>query len=251
MKSTKPRMKSNHFAEVGKMSEKKEFEPLDVGATERVDWRTAQGLSKYVHFDENGNLEVDGATKLSGGLEPIHEYTFNNDGDICKLGVFFETYLSLVNGYNFIGYLTDSDGNIQLCFGQYSIENGQLNNIYAWYFYDTQEKPVIQTWSSSENSSNYYYPALENNTQEKIYVHTLTLTADKPYILTYYSTNNLSVNSVASLRQIMHKSLASGSAILPVCATDLSGTAVLQVTTALCKIGTANVTTVSDNVTTL
>ena len=199
----------------------------------------------------DGDVDITGATKLSGGLKPIHEYTFNDDGAICKLGVFFEAYLSLVNAYNFVGYILDSDDVINLCFGQYSIVNGQLNNIYAWYFYDTQEKPVIQTWSSSENSSNYYYPALENNTQERIYVHTLTLTADKSYILTYYSTNNLSVNSVASLRQIMHKSLASGSAILPVCATDLSGTAVLQVTTALCKIGTANVNTVSDKVTTL
>ena len=207
--------------------------------------------SEIIHTDKSGNLEVDGPIKLSGGLEPIHEYTFNNDGDICKLGVFFETYLRFINVYNFIGYLTDSDDDINLCFGQYSIVNGQLKNIYALYFYDTQEKPNIQSWSSSENSSHYYYPALENNTQEKIYAHTLTLTADKPYILTYYSTNNSIVNSVASLRQIMHISLASDSAILPVCATDLSATAILQVTTALCKIGTANVTAVSDKVTNL
>ena len=207
--------------------------------------------SEIIHVDENGNLEVDGATKLSGGLEPIHEYTFNDDGAICKLGVFFETYLSFINSYNFIGYIADSDGAITLCFGQYSIENGQLKNIYALYFFDTQEKPNIQTWSSSENASHYDYLALENNTQEKIYVHTLTLIADKSYTLTYYSTNNSIVNSVANLRQIMHISLASDSAILPVCATDLSGTAGLQVTTALCKIGTANVTAVSDKVTTL
>ena len=222
-----------------------------------IDSELIESLGTDIKFDGTGNviigknLEVNGTTKLSGGLKPIHEYTFNDDGAICKLGVFLEAYLSIINAYNFIGYIVDSDDDINLCFGQYSIVNGQLNNIYALYFYDTQEKPNIQSWSSSENSSHYYYPALENNTQEKIYVHTLTLTADKPYILTYYSTNNLSVNSVASLRQIMHKSLASGSAILPVCATDLSGTAVLQVTTALCKIGTANVTTVSDNVTAL
>ena len=222
-----------------------------------IDSELIEALGTDIKFDGTGNvivgknLGVNGTTKLGGGLEPIHEYTFNDDGAICKLGVFLEAYLSLVNAYNFIGYIVDSDDVINLCFGQYSIVNGQLNNIYAWYFYDTQEKPNIQSWSSSENSSHYYYPALENNTQEKIYVHTLTLTADKPYILTYYSTNNSSVNSVASLRQIMHKILASGSAILPVCATDLSGTAVLQVTTALCKIGTANVTAVSDNVTAL
>ena len=207
--------------------------------------------SEIIHVDENGNLEVDGATKLSGGLKPIHEYTFTDDGAICKLGIFFEAYLSLVNAYNFVGYILDSDDVINLCFGQYSIENGQLKNIYALYFYDTQEKPNIQSWSSSENSSHYYYPALENNTQEKIYVHTLTLIADKSYTLTYYSTNNSSVNSLASLRQIMHISSARDSAILPVCATDLTATAVLQVTTTLCKIGTANVTDVGDKVTTL
>ena len=222
-----------------------------------IDSELIEALGTDIKFDGTGNvivgknLGVNGTTKLGGGLEPIHEYTFNDDGAICKLGVFLEAYLSIIDAYNFIGYIVDSDDVINLCFGQYSIVNGQLNNIYAWYFYDTQEKPVIQSWSSSENSSNYYYPALENNTQEKIYVHTLTLAADKSYILTYYSTNNSIVNSVASLRQIMHISLASDSAILPVCATDLSGTAVLQVTTALCKIGTANVTTVSDNVTAL
>ena len=215
------------------------------------------GLEKTLGIDKEGNitagknLKIDGATKLSGGLEVIHEYNFNDGGEICNLGVFFEAYLSLVNAYNFIGYLTNSDGEKQLCFGQYSIENGQLKNIYSWYFYDMQGKPAIQSWSSSENTSYSDYPALENNTQEKIYVHTLTLTADKSYILTYYSTNNSSVNSVASLRQIMHISLASDSAILSVCATDLSATAILQVTTALCKIGTANVTAVSDKVTTL
>ena len=49
----------------------------------------------------------------------------------------------------------------------------------------------------------------------------------------------------------MHISSARDSAILPVCATDLTATAVLKVTTALCKIGTANVTYVGDKVTAL
>ena len=222
-----------------------------------IDSELIEALGTDIKFDGTGNvivgknLGVNGTTKLGGGLEPIHEYTFNDDGAICKLGVFLEAYLSIIDAYNFIGYIVDSDDVINLCFGQYSIVNGQLNNIYAWYFYDTQEKPVIQSWSSSENSSNYYYPALENNTQEKIYVHTLTLIADKSYTLTYYSPNNSSVNSLASLRQIMHISSARDSAILPVCATDLTATAVLKVTTALCKIGTANVTDVGDNVTAL
>ena len=50
------------------MSEKKEFKTLDVGATERVDWKVAQGLNKYMHFDKDGdavigkNLEIKGNT---------------------------------------------------------------------------------------------------------------------------------------------------------------------------------------------
>lgn len=165
--------------------------------------------SEIIHVDENGNLEIDGATKLSGGLEPIHEYTFTDDGAICKLGVLFEAYLSLVNAYNFIGYIVDSDDVINLCFGQYSIENGQLKNIYALYFYDTQEKPNIQSWSSSENSSHYYYPALENETQAKLYRHVLSLSNNSfmysGYIV-YISTSNLKVASLEDLTTLLKPS---------------------------------------------
>lgn len=181
----------------------------------------------------------------------IHEYSFIDDGNQCKLGVYFENYLSVLDAYNFIGYLTNSDGEKQLCSGQYSIDNGQLKYIYAWYFYDMQNSPAIQSWSSTNSTSYYDYPALLNKTQETIYVHNLTLTADKSYTLTYYSTINSNVDSVTALKSIMRISLASDSVILPVVnSTDLS-TSGLQVTTSVCKIGTTNVTAVSDNVTTL
>ena len=137
--------------------------------------------SEIIHADQNGdavigkNLKIKGTTELSGGLKAIHEYSFTDNGDICKLGVFFETYLSLVDAYNFIGYLTNSDGEEQLCFGQYFIENGQLKDIYACYFYDTQYIPAIQSWSSFDNTSSYDSVALEGRTQRKIYVHTLMM----------------------------------------------------------------------------
>lgn len=77
----------------------------------------------------------------------------------------------------------------------------------------------------------------DDTTQPKLFTHTLTLTADKSYTLIYSSTNNLNVASVADLRTIMNVTPTNGNVILPVCATDL------------CKIGTANVTAVSDKVT--
>ena len=79
----------------------------------------------------------------------------------------------------------------------------------------------------------------------------MTLTADKSYTLIYQSTIDLAVNSIATLRGIMNVTTISDNVILPVCASDLNNTAVLQVTTSLCKIGTANVTAISDKVTTL
>ena len=120
--------------------------------------------------------------------------------------------------------------------------------MYAWYFYDTQEKPVIETWSSSENSSNYYYPALENITQAKLYRHKLTL--NNLYILMYNSTNNLEVDSVTDLRNIM-KISASREEILPVCASDATSMVTLVVTDSLCQVDGTDVTTVSDVVTPL
>ena len=78
--------------------------------------------SENIHSDKNGNvvigknLEIDGTTKLNGGLKAIHEYTFTDDGDTCKLGVFFETNISDLgddNAYNFIGYITNSYGDKQ------------------------------------------------------------------------------------------------------------------------------------------
>ena len=88
--------------------------------------------------------------------------------------------------------------------------------------------------------------------QEKLYIHTLTLTAGtNNYVLIYDCTNNNSADSIQALRELMNISLPSDSVILPVVnPTDLS-TAGLQISTSLCKIGTENVTAVSDKITNL
>lgn len=115
------------------MSEKKEFKPIDVGATERVDWKVAQGLSKYVHFDENGNavigknLEVDGTTKLNGGIDYIHQYSFTDDtGGIWHLNV----YASFSSTGNALINLFDEDGNTSICgIGHYDISNQTITSV--------------------------------------------------------------------------------------------------------------------------
>ena len=231
------------------MSEKKEFEPLDVGATERVDWRTAQGLSKYVHFDENGNavlgknLEVDGAIKLSGGFKPIHHYEISgSDGSVNNIDVYFES-VSSDDYYYFMGKFNDG-----FAIGTYILDGAKVSDYTIISISDPYDAAAYMYIKIGSEDGISYPLANGNDTQSKVFTHTLTLTADKPYTLIYQSTNNLKVESVANLRKIMKVTATSDNVILPVCASDLSGTAVLQVTTALCKIGTANVTAVTDKV---
>ena len=204
--------------------------------------------SELIHADENGdavigkNLEIDGTTKLSGGLKPIHHYV-TDDGN--TIDVYFETTTSDNNHY-FIGRHNDG-----IAIGAYKLYGGKLSTYTIISVNGPYDQEAYIYYKEEGGDEIYYVLADGNNSQSKIFIHTLTLIADKSYTLIYQSTIESAVNSITVLREIMNVSSTNDNVILPVCATDLSGTAVLQVTTALCKIGTANVTAISDKVTTL
>ena len=207
--------------------------------------------SDSIHVDKNGdvsigkNLEIDGTTKLNGGLKPIHHYKLGEDISSATLDVYFESVNSDDNHY-FIGRRNDN-----IAIGAYILDGGKVSTytiISVGGPYDQEAYIYYKEGGADENS---YLLANGDNTQSKIFIHTLTLTADKSYTLIYQSTIDADVASIDGLRSVMGISSASDNVILPVCATDLSGTAVLQVTTLLCKIGAANVSAVSDKVTTL
>lgn len=203
------------------------------------------GLEKTLGIDKEGNLtagknlEVDGTTKLNGGLKPIHHYE-SVDGLSSPIDVYFEN-ISYDYHY-FIGKCNDG-----FAIGAYTLEGSNLSN----YTIISVNDPFVATaylYVKAVDKPEISYPLANGyNTQSRLFTHTLTLTADKSYTLIYESTKNLNVDSIADLRTIMGVD-STNSVILPLCATDLSGTAVLQVTKTLCKIGTANVTVVSDNV---
>lgn len=218
----------------------------------------------------NGNLIANGTLKLTGGFEPIKSYTINGtlitiDGEGPQVALPLNIFIELPvdsNIYSFFGSI-DIDGEEYICNGSYKL--GSDGNI--------ESMGCLFTNISSDGTSNMkciyanntitivrildlqdyiglmsYLKLLEQGTQTKLYTHTLTLTADKSYTLVYQSTNQLKAASPADLRTIMNVASATDNVILPVCLTDLTGTAVLQVTTSVCKIGTADVTAVSDSV---
>lgn len=78
------------------------------------------------------NLEVDGTTKLNGGIETIHTYSL---GDYT-FSVFFEIHKEGSTDYTFFGYITYDDGSSVPCIGIYIITQGDLSGFSA-ISYDT------------------------------------------------------------------------------------------------------------------
>lgn len=224
-------------------------------------------------------ISVMGTTKLSGGFEPIKSYTAQgqyktNSGYQTlpfTLNIFAEAPLYGPNGlhYNFLGSV-DILNEKHFCNGVYSLDGeGNLNhigcsitdikvgdaNITKCTYFNGEIRMLrvadyhdVENWNDNLNVFGILVQEALKKVQPKLYPHTLTLTADKSYTLVYQSTDKTEVISVEKLRTIMNVASATDNVILPVCATDLSGTAVLQVTTSVCKIGTADVTAVSDSV---
>lgn len=177
-------------------------------------------------------------------LKPTAEYRFAS-GKLRKYGTFEGNKDILILG------LEDDEGNYNCVgLGDFYLENGQVSS-FAITGFDFNNDNILYFSLNNDGTIDASMYAIDTDTQSKLHTHTLTLTADKSYILTYQSTTESSVNSIGELRNLMYVRSTSDNVILPVCATDLSSTAVLQVTTTLCKIGTANVTTVSDKVTDL
>lgn len=213
-------------------------------------------LKKNVGFKDDGsveiakNLEVDGKLKLNSGFEPIHDYVLS-DEDSTELVIYVENLIATQNNvstYNFIGEI-----NGDLIIGRYSYTSqvqefvatsatvGDYNGVILYEFYG--QDIIADTCALSSEL---------DTKQNKLTLHNLTLTANaKTYNITLQSTNNLPVDSIADLRTILNIKATTDSLITPVCASDLTSTACLQITTALCKIGADNVTAVSDKVTTL
>ena len=215
-------------------------------------------LKKNIGFKDNGsveiakNLEIDGnVLSLNGkqwGIMPIK--VIRDNEKIEDIGFIFGD----IDYY--IGEQGDINLNAAIFFDTYNYEFGYTNGIVIL---QPESKTKIENGILflTENdygkfSDSLYYPMSSEKGQRKIYLHSLTLTANaKTYNITLQSTDNIKVDSIADLRTILNINATTDSLITPVCASDLTSTACLQVTTALCKIGADNVTAVSDKVTTL
>lgn len=86
--------------------------------------------SESIHVDKNGNavigknLEINGTTKLNGGIEPIHNYEIQADISGYSLIVLFEKYDSINQTYCAFGFIKDEGGSLYPGVFDYSVNNG-------------------------------------------------------------------------------------------------------------------------------
>ena len=227
-------------------------------------------LKKNIGFKDNGsveiakNLEIDGnVLSLNGGEWGITPVIIYNDVDDYTDGGFIlssqKPYFDTLDDnkvLNFTGLwlnVTDNSDYTSIATTSNTIIIGENSNTKI-------ENGVLYLDNTNDEYSNFYDDFVDldaiiyrsKTAQKQIVLHNLTLTANsKTYNITLQSTNNIKVDSIADLRTILNIKATTDSLITPVCASDLTSTACLQITTALCKIGADNVTAVSDKVTTL
>lgn len=203
------------------------------------------------------NLEVDGTTKLNGGLTPIATYNVDITQNGHVVSIIMHDYGEIKNIQDstkrHLLSLYRSDNGVSIYgLGFYSLSGQKLQVArIVGYGPEFGEALNVNLIVPANELTEYRYATTQNvnSKQDRLYVHTLTLTAsDKTYILVYDSTNNLNADSVADLRTIMKISSTHDSEVLPLCSSDMTSTACLKVTTSVCQIGTNNVTAVADDV---
>lgn len=90
--------------------------------------------SEIIRADENGNLEIDGAIKLSGGLDPVFTDKFELQDNTTTYKCTFIDYGEIKGTYFHILYFDFDDGGSQtLGFGTYDLDNYGVSkfNIYG------------------------------------------------------------------------------------------------------------------------
>ena len=221
-----------------------------------IDSELIEALGTDIRFDGTGNvivgknLEVNGTTKLNGGLEILRTYKFN-DNISTKLEVLFERHNNFSSTWDeYIGYGYISQfGTRHPCIFSYTTNNGAIETLYATSdtsIYTLENKQVVR-----------YDIAKKSECQPKLYRHVITLhansTADGVCRLEWISSNNLVCDSLEDLRTVLgNPQMQSYIASNP--SGDVFGVVISPSTAQIKKVGTTsllNITSVSDTVTAL
>ena len=196
-----------------------------------IDSELIEALGTDIRFDGTGNvivgknLEVNGTTKLNGGIKPIHTYsTPVIDGQSYDIDVYIEKYNSQSDTHSFMGILRYRnpvyDNSSYLVIGSYGFsydpsKEGMISDLYACGYEDFRVndngngKLLEFKYSEALNylgSTSYLTKATG---QAKLYRHVLNLSnSNNMYsgYIVYISTSNLKVASLEDLTTLLRPS---------------------------------------------
>lgn len=206
---------------------------------------------ELIHADESGNavigknLEVVGATKLNGGLDPVYSYNDN-------AGNTFNIYSEI--GYTFFGDMNSTNIGI----GYYTLDSDDNIDTINFLQVGPDGLSVYIGQDNYEQFVDIYKLTDELNTkQNKLYRHVITLhansTSDGSCRLEYISSDSLQCRSLEGLRTLLGNP-GMGSYVASNPSGDLFGVVISPSTAQIKKVGTTsllNITSVSDTVSSL
>lgn len=167
------------------MSEKKEFKPLDVGATERLPWELAQGLREYFHIDKDGNITIN----------PIHTYDIASG---TKFEILFETPSpdGFTSGFGYI-YSAEDEALYPGMF-TYQLTNGKLTSFRG------MDNFSIYSWDEG-GELNITSISTADTTEPKLYMHQITLSnADgQSKRFQYITPYQVEANNISELTRLL------------------------------------------------
>ena len=221
-------------------------------------WKLRKGLEENIGFKEDGtmevgkNIEVDGGATFHGkemgfyNRNPLLLPSIHNFDDYSDKGVFNsneEAVFAVGKSY----YSLEEIGGEQVPTGRFTgilFDDVGDCGFYKQYHHFDDGTDV----EDNEPDAIIWLSDLTNGSKAR-FIHRITATTSAgSYKFSYRSDSDVNCGSVADLRTVMHISASGDEESIACCKSDWTATGCFHITTALCQVGSANVTAVSDEV---
>lgn len=200
-------------------------------------WKTRKGLEENIGFEGN-------KTKVIGDLNVQDSFNF----------AYLPMAVAADDNYDGI-FSFESDDFTILFFG--NVQADKTTNTYFLEngvgYSDEDGKLFMCSWSHVNNVKNGALDAgdglyLDAISKSRFIHHITATTSAGSYKFSYRSDSDANCSSVADLRAVMHISASGDEEAIACCKSDWTATGCFHITTSICQVGSANVTSVSDKV---
>lgn len=200
-------------------------------------WKLRKSIEDNISFDGNktkfrGDLNVYdnfnfAYLPMTVATDDIYDGIFSFESDDFTILFFGNVRSDTTTNTYFLdsgfGY-SDADGRLFMC------QSGDMNKVKN---------------GALDVGDGLYLDAISKDR----FIHHVTVTTSAgAYKFSYRSDSDVNCSSVSDLRTVMHISASGDEEAIACCKSDWTATGCFHITTAICQVGSANVTAVSDKV---